>query len=406
MVWKRRTQRQEADDAGDTLALSRPSVYLLRMGVFLAVVALVSILLAGPLAKAFVANLAINGVILGALLIGILYTIARVVRLGPEVSWVNAFRRGEPGLATPGGTALMAPMAALLRDRTGPMTLSPVATRSILDSVGARLDESRDISRYMIGLLIFLGLLGTFWGLLETIGSVGETIGALNVDGGTPEAMFETLKRGLEAPLGGMGTAFSSSLFGLAGSLVVGFLDLQAAQAQNRFYNEFEEWLSTVTRLGGGTVPAAIAEGETSVPAYVTALLEQTADNLDALQRTMAKSAEDRARVDQRLSELSQRLATFGDLMRVEQKLLVKLAEGHNELQPVLERMTRALEATGGGDDATLAHLRSLDLTLGKILEETTGGRAELIQELRNEIKLLSRTMAAVAGSSPGGGAA
>ena len=183
----------------------------------------------------------------------------QVMRLYPEVAWVNNFRLADPGLAVERGPTLLAPMAAILGDRVGRMSMSAQLMRSILNSIGTRLDESRDLSRYMTGLLVFLGLLGTFWGLIETVGSVGNVIGSLKV-GGDAGSVFDSLKEGLAAPLSGMGISFSSSLFGLAGSLVLGFLDLQSGQAQNRFYTDLEDWLSTTVQdlgaeSGGAPVP-------------------------------------------------------------------------------------------------------------------------------------------------------
>jgi hypothetical protein len=171
----------------------------------------------------------------------------QVIRLFPEVAWVNGFRLADPGLAVARPPVLLAPMATILGERAGRMAISSQIMRGLLDSIATRLDEARDISRYMTGLLVFLGLLGTFWGLIETVGSVGKVIEGLKV-GGDAGAVFESLKEGLAAPLGGMGISFSSSLFGLAGSLILGFLDLQTSQAQNRFYLDLEDWLSTTVR--------------------------------------------------------------------------------------------------------------------------------------------------------------
>ncbi len=181
---------------------------------------------------------------------------ARSIRLYPEIRFVNAFRISDPGLGASHQPVLLAPMATMLRDRTGALSLSTVSMRTIMDSIGSRLDEARDTGRYLVGLLVFLGLLGTFWGLLETIQSVGGVIGTLNTGGGESVAVFDELKAGLAAPLKGMGTAFSSSLLGLSGSLVLGFLELQASHAHNRFYNELEEWLSGITELTPGTSSA------------------------------------------------------------------------------------------------------------------------------------------------------
>jgi hypothetical protein len=234
------------------MKLSRPQVFLWRMLVFLALVVLIAAILYEPITSAFFANAGLNGLIIFVLLIGIAYAFRQILRLFPEIRWINNFRIADPGLKVDKPPTLLAPMATMLRDRTGHVSLSTLSMRSILESIGSRLDEARDTSRYLVGLLIFLGLLGTFWGLLQTINSVGDTIGALNTQGSDALVVFEELKSGLEAPLKGMGTAFSSSLFGLSGSLVLGFLDLQAGQAQNRFYNELEDWLSGITELQPG----------------------------------------------------------------------------------------------------------------------------------------------------------
>ena len=190
-----------------------------------------------------------NGLIIGVLCLGIIYAFRQVIRLYPEIRWVNAYRVGEPGLAISHRPVLLAPMATMLRDRTGTLSLSTTSMRSFMDSIGSRLDEARDTGRYLVGLLVFLGLLGTFWGLLETIQSVGKAIDTLDTKASDNVQLFGDLKAGLSAPLKGMGTAFSSSLLGLAGSLILGFLELQASHAHNRFYNELEEWLSGITEL-------------------------------------------------------------------------------------------------------------------------------------------------------------
>jgi len=199
--------------------------------------------------KAFLANLAINSIILSVLIFGCLFILNQVLKLFKEVRWVNNFQNGDLNADIGSPPILLAPMATMMLDHQHTISLSTTSMRSLLDSIASRLDEAREYSRYMIGLLIFLGLLGTFWGLLMTIDSISQTIGSLNLNGEQPSAMFEELKQGLEAPLSGMAIAFSSSLFGLSGSLILGFLDLIYNQAQNRFYNELEEWLSTVTEI-------------------------------------------------------------------------------------------------------------------------------------------------------------
>jgi hypothetical protein len=279
------------------------------------------------------------------------------------------------------------------REEGGRFTISTPAMRSLLDSIGSRLDESRELSRYMTGLLIFLGLLGTFWGLLLTVSSVSEVIGGMSVGSGDINALFEQLKGGLAKPLRGMGTAFSSSMLGLAGALVLGFLDLTAGQAQNRFYNELEEWLAGLTRLTSGVLGA---EGETSVPVYVQALLEQTAENMEALQRTLARGEDDRREGTQAILSLTERLGALSDTMRASQQLMLRIAESQQMLAPALQRM-----AEGSNEDASRAHLRNIELYLQRLLSESEQGRTQSTAELRNEIKILTRTIAALAEGEP-----
>jgi hypothetical protein len=231
----------------DPLKLSSPRIFVVRILVFLTLCSLIVVVLNRQIAVAFWANPWLNSLIIGALFIGIFLAFGQVIRLFREVNWVNSFRLADPGLALERPPVLLAPMAAMLGDRMGRMAMSSQTMRGILDSIAARLDEARDLSRYMTGLLIFLGLLGTFWGLIDTVSSVGRVIENLKV-GGDAGQIFDSLKEGLAAPLSGMGISFSSSLFGLAGSLVLGFLDLQTSQAQNRFYTDLEDWLSTTVR--------------------------------------------------------------------------------------------------------------------------------------------------------------
>ncbi len=229
--------------------MSSPQRFVIRMMIFVMTVAVICIILLAPIQKAYASNYALNSLILGVLLIGIIYNFRQVMMIYPEVAWLERFRRGSPALSGARNPKLLAPMARMLGERER-LSLSPMSMRYLLDGIASRLDESRELSRYTVGLLIFLGLLGTFWGLLETVSSIRDVINNLTIGGGGDFAtVFANLKTGLAAPLTGMGTSFSSSLFGLAGSLVLGFLDLQAGQAQNRFYNDLEEWLSSLTRL-------------------------------------------------------------------------------------------------------------------------------------------------------------
>lgn len=229
--------------------LSAPHTFVWRMLLFLILTGLIAAIMREQIVANFQANPPLNGLIIGVMALGVLFTFQQVLRLYPEVRWVNKFRLSDPGLTVDRAPVMLAPMATLFRRRQGQAALSPATMRSILDSIGSRLDESRETTRYLVGLLIFLGLLGTFWGLLKTTSSVGGVINALNTEGKEAGEIFKELKDGLASPLAGMGTAFSASLFGLAGSLILGFLDLQAGHAQSRFYNELEEWLSGITEL-------------------------------------------------------------------------------------------------------------------------------------------------------------
>jgi hypothetical protein len=262
----------------DPFKVSSPRIFLVRMLLFLIIVGLIGIVLYQQSLNAFMANPGLNALIIFVLLIGIAFAFRQVIRLFPEAAWVNSFRLADPGLAIERSPKLLAPMATILGDRMGRMAMSPQTMRTIMDSIATRLDEARDVSRYMTGLLVFLGLLGTFWGLIETVTSVKTVIQGLKV-GGDAGQMFDALKEGLGAPLGGMGISFSSSLFGLAGSLILGFLDLQSSQAQNRFYTDLEDWLATTVRdLGVETPSGAGAAIGSELRAAVDRLRDSMAD--------------------------------------------------------------------------------------------------------------------------------
>ena len=305
--------------------MSQPNTYLLRMGLFVFAVAITLGVLYVALKSAFMANPVLNGVIVGILLIGILYNFRQVITLGPAARWIDSFQRNQAATAAEDPPRVLASMATLLRDRdAGPLRLTSASMRSLLDGIGSRLDEGREISRYMIGLLIFLGLLGTFWGLLETVNAVAKVVGSLSIGTGDITAIFGELKTGLQAPLTGMGTAFSSSLFGLGGSLILGFLDLQAGQSQNRFYNELEDWLSSQTRLATSSGMAAMGEGEGSVPAYLQALLEQTVESIDRLQSSVAREDDRHATTNAHMTGLAEKVGAMSEQMSTDIRLLAK----------------------------------------------------------------------------------
>jgi len=250
----------------------------------------------------------------------------------------------------------------------------------------------------MVGLLIFLGLLGTFWGLLLTVSSVGDVINSMSVGSGDINALFEQLKSGLAKPLKGMGTAFSSSMLGLAGALVLGFLDLTAGQAQNRFFNELEEWLAGLTRVSSGVLGGEGGEG--SVPVYVQALLEQTAENMENLQRILVRGEDGRKEANAAVLGLTERIATLSDTMRTNQQLMLRIAESQQALAPALQRLgERRTEANH--DEAARAHLRNIELYLQRLLSESEQGRAQTTSDIRNDIRVLTRTIAALAEEQP-----
>lgn len=342
----------DATSGALTRSLTPPGVFLLRMLVFLTLVGFLTAILHEQLIMSFLNNPGLNGLILGVLFIGIVYAFRQVIRLYPEIRWINAFRIADPGLSHGRDPTLLAPMATMLRDRTGHLSLSTVSMRTIMDSIGSRLDEARDTGKYMVGLLVFLGLLGTFWGLLETISSVGKAIAALDPKASDGVALFDDLKSGLAAPLRGMGTAFSSSLLGLSGSLILGFLELQASHAHNRFYNELEEWLSGITEL---------TPGSSGADARTNAELAGTLFDLQRAIEALTRRLDDRppqlpgaltAPGGGDLRVLSDNLGQIVNQMRAEQKVvrewIDEQAGQQAEMHGALRQLASSLSRKGG----------------------------------------------------------
>ena len=318
----------------DPFKLSSPRIFLIRMMVFLILCGLVLVVLQKQIVVAFMANPGLTALIIAVLVIGILLAFRQVIRLFPEVSWVNSFRLADPGLAVARPPVLLAPMAAILGERAGRMAISSGTMRGLMDSIATRLDEARDISRYMTSLLVFLGLLGTFWGLIETVGSVGKVIEGLKV-GPDVGATFDALREGLAAPLSGMGISFSSSLFGLAGSLALGFLDLQSSQAQNRFYMELEDWLSTIVTeakvetVAGGVAVAGMPSGEMR-------------GAIEKLKEAVAETGTNRA-ATAAMANLAEAIHGLVSHMRTEQQMIRDWADAQaaqsREMNRLLERI-------------------------------------------------------------------
>jgi hypothetical protein len=320
----------------DPFKVTSPRIFLLRMTVFLALVGLITVVLQREIKLAFMANPGLNGLIVAVAFIGIILAFRQVIRLFREVRWVNSFRLADPGIVVDRPPVLLAPMATMLGDRGGRMAISTLTMRSLLDSLATRLDEGRELSRYLTSLLVFLGLLGTFWGLIETVTSVGRVINGLSTQGelGT---IFEDMKRGLAEPLGGMGIAFSSSLFGLSGSLVLGFLDLQASQAQNRFYTEVEDWLSSTVQDMSVIGPAP-ADG---APTVSVADLQRAFDRL----REAVAEGPGNQRASAAMANLAEGIQGLVTHMRSEQQMIRDWVEAQagdqREIRRLLEQMLR-----------------------------------------------------------------
>ncbi|PQO22795.1 biopolymer transporter ExbB [Rhodobacteraceae bacterium WD3A24] len=342
----------------------------------------------------FLANVWLNGFIFLVFLIGVASCFLQVAQLGASVNWITGFAADQPGHHITIPPRLLAPLAALLRSRGRHSHISASSARSILESVATRIDEARDITRYIVNLLIFLGLLGTFYGLATTVPAVVETIRSLAPAGEESGlAVFDRLMTGLEAQLGGMGTAFSSSLLGLAGSLVVGLLELFAGQSQNRFYRELEEWLSSITRLG-----VASDGGEGEGPADLTTLtasLSRMAEHMEAMRDAQAEAEAGRAQLDSQMGQLAEAVERLAERAGAESETaaaLARVAEGQERITANMEETAR--EGGGAAADAEMRmRLRSIDVQLLRILEELSAGRQESLTDLRSDIANLTRSV-------------
>lgn len=389
--------------------MTRPGRYLVRMLVFLAAVAVGLFLIHAELRKFFQANPFLNGLIIGILVIGILYTLRQVLVLWPEVSWIENYTKNRT--ASGKSPRLLAPMMKMLGDREGRrLRLTAGTMRTLLDGIGIRLDEGREISRYMIALLVFLGLLGTFWGLLETVDAVVKVISGLTM--GANEDFRQVLVRfqaGLSDTLKGAGVAFSTSLFGLGGSLILGFVDLQAAQAQNRFYTDLEDWLSGMTRISALPTDSS-GDSFESVSSYLQALLEHTATTMDELSQTIVRGESERAKAAESVGALAERLGLLVEQLHTQQALLARLADTQIELKPILGRLSE--EQSFGRQELVTAlrtefknlanRMAEVQLQIRPYLDQMTKdnavGRQEMIREMRSETEILAQAIATLAG--------
>ncbi|MGB0935197.1 MAG: flagellar motor protein MotA [Alphaproteobacteria bacterium] len=340
----------------------RPTQYLVRIVIFLAALALLTVYLADSLQNFFAMNTVLNSVILGVIVVGILHALRHVVRIYPESKWLEAYRERRNSEASHQKPPRILVSVANTLSQDQP--LSSMTVQSLLDGVATRLDESRETGRYLIGLSVFLGLLGTFWGLSLTLQSVSDVITSLPSDPAATGAMFDQLKSGLAAPLTGMGLAFSSSLFGLAGSLILGFIELQASQAGARFYSEIEEWLMEMSKnpLGSNDSPLEAA-------LYTNVLLEQTAENIDTIQRTMSQSHQQQEQAQQYLLKLVEQIT-----------LLVETRQNEQQAQ---DRIT------------------NIEALTTRFIDESSSGRKEALDEIRSEMRMISKSILALNKQTP-----
>lgn len=369
---------------------SQPFRQIMLMLIVLALTAALVVLAYPRVSSVFLANPWLNGVIAGVFVIGVMACFFQVAQMISSVRWIEGFAAQTPGHELTKAPRLLAPLAALLRSRGKQMQISASSSQSILDSVASRIEEVREITRYIVNTLIFLGLLGTFYGLATTVPALVQTIQSLvPQEGEAGVAVFSRLMSGLESQLGGMGVAFASSLLGLAGSLVVGLLELFAGHGQNRFYRELEEWLSTITRIG-----IATGDGEASPEQSAMVMMaDHLSQQMEMLHAMIAKSDQSRQAADQRLEQLMVSMDRMTDRMRSDDSaaLIAKVVEGQTRLIEVLEKSGPAV--AGEIDAESRMRLRSMDQQLLKILEELSAGRQESMAELHNDIAALHRSI-------------
>lgn len=392
-----RCERMEIPKADPEITFSQPIRQIVTMMLACGLVGAGAWLIHSTVLGIVGTNPMLNGVIVLVFFLGVAACFWQVFTLAQSVSWIERFARYAPGAASLAPPSLLAPLAALLRSRGARMQISASSSRSILESVATRIDEARDITRYLTNLLVFLGLLGTFYGLATTVPAVVETIRSLAPqEGETGLEVFGKLMSGLESQLGGMGTAFSSSLLGLAGSLVVGLLELFAGHGQNRFYRELEEWLSSITRLGFSS-----GEGEDAGP--VSAVLDHLSAQIDVLQTLFSQTEANRAGVEEGLQQLSGAVGLLGQQIGAEAgqvAALSRIAEGQ-------ERLISALTGPDGSgmvDAEQRMRLRSIDVQLLKILEEMSAGRQESLADLRADLSSLTAAIRQLSRSGTGRG--
>lgn len=369
---------------------SQPVRQIVSMLIVLGLVTAVGVLLFPHVKPVFLASIYLNVFIVFVFLVGILACFWQVATLISSVSWIEGFALDIPGADFARPPRLLAPLAAMLSERRARRSLTSTSTRSILESVGTRIEEQRDLTRYLINLLIFLGLLGTFYGLSTVVPAVVNTIRTLAPqEGQTAVQVFDKLMSGLEGQLGGMGTAFASSLIGLSGSLVIGLLELFASHAQNRFYRELEEWLSSITKLG----ITGVDPEEALTAANVLTVIGETGAQIDALRTAVEQGVARSAATEARVVELMQLLAAPKP-DAVDRALFERMIAAQDRVADIIASRD---EEAGGLDAETRARLRSIDTQVLRILEDLSAGRQDMVTEIRQDIAQLTEALRAVA---------
>ncbi len=365
-----------------------PRVAFALMITFTLAVVGVGVAISQGLATAFSANSVLNGVILGILVFGAAVSFVQVFRLKAAIDWLNTFREKRENKRAP--SAIIAPLLPALGKNGEVLPLGTHTTRAMLDSVYARIDEGREVVRYLMNTLILLGLLGTFWGLLQTVSGITSVVGGLNVGDGDLKLVFDRFKDGLQTPLKGMGISFSASLFGLASSLILGFYDLTAGRIQSRFCEELEDWISAAPATSTDEVPAtstAIAPAR-----YQEAFIQNLADQLERLQKVFRQQEQSREAERVSVRNLSEGVSALDDHLKSQQSVLVKLAELQQQVAPVLTRLGEKLGSTN--QETIEEHTRRIDMNLKEIGERVSRSADTVASELREELKIIAKILA------------
>ncbi len=351
---------------------------LFRMGLFLFGIFLLVSILSGKLLVIFASSKILNTFILSVFIFGVFLNFKNTIVLISDSSWINSFFKGREDGKAP---KIISPVAFLLKEHRKNYRpyLEAETMRTLLGIVDERLNDSRESTSYFSGVLVFLGLLGTFWGLLLTVGSFGDIVRNLNITNGNLVGVFESLKLNIAKPLSGMGTAFSTSLFGLGASLILGFLQLQSTLAQHFFYNELEENMTRYTRIVSAS---ALAEGDGAIITYLQAMLEQTADNINKLQKTVMKSVETNSEVSKKMSVMADESSKIAKQMQEKLKLMEKLSIVPEKLYTVMSDLVKISKSGFGMDDRTRDHIKSIDLGLN-----------DMTDKLSSDIRLLAKTI-------------